>query len=303
MSDLSAITGLTRIERLDLSQTAVGMADLKKLVGIKKLVSGPGPDTNPQEFRGLRFGGCAATREDARVAEISRIEDPSERARVLFEYLETWVPPIPPELPEQTHRGLRYRVGPSGLVDYDPASSPGLATAQQRQLHAFLVEDAGQVAGLFGSGHNQPFAYVSQKLGRYGAGLGAALEEISPAIVWKVGNDLRLALAADGGRRPGDMTNRPAFDVDQRAGLEGLVSTHNALVSLHPDLAALDAVAVDPAQRHVVERDRALMEAAIEAFAAQTRLILVEVVRDLRDLHDEALGETRAAIRAMRIEE
>ena len=165
------------------------------------------------------------------------------------------------------------------------------------------MEDAGQVAGLFGSGHNQPFAYVSHKLARYGAGLGDALKEISPATVWKVGNDLRLMLEADRGRSPGDMTNRPAFDVDQRAGLEGLVSTHHALVSLHPDLAALDAVAVDPALRHVVERDRALMEAAIEAFAAQTRLILAEVVEDLRDLHDEALGETRAAIRALRIEE
>jgi hypothetical protein len=308
VSDLSAIAGLTGLAELDLSETLVNADAFCHLAGMLRLHTGPWPARVLWSDQGLRFVDCSATRVDGRLKQISQLIPPAERARALFEYLGMPVPwqetpqPDPPAIPEQSTNGLRYRVGPTGVVGYDPRTTTGLLTDQQRQLHGFLLEDAGQLVALFGGGHNQPFAYVSQKLERYGGGLGATLDAVNPAVVWKVGNDLRLVLAADGARRPGDMTNRPAFDVDQKAGLQGLLSTHNALVSLHPDLAALDAVAVDPAHKHIAERDRALLQAAIEAFAAQTRLILAEVTQDLRDLHDEAMGETRAAIRAQRIE-
>jgi hypothetical protein len=42
---------------------------------------------------GLTFKNSGATRIEPRIADIANIGDSAERARVLFDYLEDWVPP------------------------------------------------------------------------------------------------------------------------------------------------------------------------------------------------------------------
>ena len=60
---------------------------MRALARLQLLVTDPGPDGMPNALRGLRFTNCAAARSDPRIAEIAAIEDPSTRARTLFDYL------------------------------------------------------------------------------------------------------------------------------------------------------------------------------------------------------------------------
>ena len=53
---------------------------------MEKLVSEP-------YLSGLNFSGCAAAKLDGRIAEIAKMEDPSERAKALFAHLQDWLPP------------------------------------------------------------------------------------------------------------------------------------------------------------------------------------------------------------------
>jgi hypothetical protein len=77
----------------------------------------------------IDFHNCAACKADPKIAEISAIEDPSERARRLFEYLEDWVPP-------------GERKPPSPTVSDDSFDGPILSDAmaeieqQAQQFHA-----------------------------------------------------------------------------------------------------------------------------------------------------------------------
>ena len=293
-TDLSPIAGLRGIASLDLNGCAV--SDLRPILAMERLVSEPLQG-------GLTFSGCAAAALDGRIAKIADMKDDSERAKALFAYLQDWVPPVPPDVPAQGDKGLKYRVGPRGVVEYDPASSLFDPTLQQTELHAILLEDAGELILQCSAGHNQPFAPIGRRLERYHLGLGQSVLTINPVLVWKAGNDLRNHLRADSTRLPGDMDAMPKLGADLRAALNGFVSTHNAFASLHPDLSALDLAQIDPAERHRAIRDQGLLEAAIAAFAQQTRLILAEIVIDLRDLQQEALGSTDAALRAVRITE
>ena len=84
VSDVSPLSGLTGLTGLWLHGTTV--SDLRPLLGVTSLVDGSG------RF-GLQFRECAATRLDARIAEISEIVDSVDRGRALFAYLEDWEPP------------------------------------------------------------------------------------------------------------------------------------------------------------------------------------------------------------------
>jgi hypothetical protein len=302
VSDPEPLRGIAGLTWLLLGRTEISRAALQAALQGKTSLIPLEDNRDLQGAFGVLLQGCLAAREDARIAEIAEIEDDRERTIALFEELGLDWREGAPEPGPQSDTGLRYAPDDTGVITYDPSAAVEVLDTQQRQLHVLLREDAGELQILFGGGHNQPFARVTRKLERYSAGLGDDLERLNPSLLWKTGNDLRLMLKADKDRRPGDMTHNLPFDVDQRAGLEGLVSAHNALVALHPALSKLDEVSVDPAVRHVAERDRALMQAAIDAFAQQTRLIMAEVVSDLRDLHEQAMGETRAAMRAGRIE-
>ena len=119
--------------------------------------------------------------------------------------------------------------------------------------------------------------------------------------MWKAGNDIRLLLRADAELKR-LMVNEPTLDPLTLAAMQGFVAAHNTFAALHPDLSALEHAQIDPAEAHKAEQDRALLQAAIDAFALQTRLIVEEVTLDLRDLHAEALGQNDAALRALRIE-
>jgi hypothetical protein len=276
---------MTGITGLDLRGTLI--SDLTPLAGMTELAA------NPSLF-GLRFEGIPATRDDPQLAEIAKIGDNAERARALFAYL---------DVPAQSSQGLRYGIGSGGLVGYDRPSHSQVFPPRAIQIHALLVEDLPELILSFGGGHNQPYAKVARHLDRYRSGIGGDLPQLQPALIWKAGNDLRVYLRQDMARRPGDMSNTPPLDADLRMGLEGFVATHNVLAALHPDLAALDAASIDPAERQRAEMDRSLLQAAIDAFARQTRLILGEVVDDLRDLHAEALGAGKTAERALVIEQ
>jgi hypothetical protein len=203
-----------------------------------------------------------------------------------------------PEVPGQADSGLRYGKRADGAVGYDPALARRDLGARQRDLHGFLLEDSAGLSALFAESTDYVHDGLLRKLERYRSGLGNGPDGINPAVVWKVGNDLRLALEADAIRRPHDTTNAPNFNADQYAGLKGLVATHNVFVALMPDLAELDGQKSDPARQHVAERDAALLQAAIDAFSAQVRLIMAEVTDDLRDLFHEAQGNGPGADRA-----
>lgn len=84
VTDLTPLVGLTGLRRLSLIHTPV--IDLRPLSHLRKLADEPAP-------MGLDFSDTAATDVDPRIAEIANMEDPASRARELFAYLETWVPP------------------------------------------------------------------------------------------------------------------------------------------------------------------------------------------------------------------
>ena len=85
VSDVTPLSGLTALTSLGLGGTQV--ADVRPVLNMPLLAENP-------SICGLTFENCAAARADARIAEISEIADNSERAQVLFAYLQDgWVPP------------------------------------------------------------------------------------------------------------------------------------------------------------------------------------------------------------------
>ncbi len=125
VSEISALANLTSLKGLDLTNTFVGVISLRNIGGLEQLVTVP-------EYAGLRFEGCAATREDARIEEISRIERPKQRARALFEYLGMPVPgegPEPklnlvPNLPARIPAPLEVAVGEVTIAMAGPSGLP-----------------------------------------------------------------------------------------------------------------------------------------------------------------------------------
>ncbi|MBW6505889.1 MAG: hypothetical protein K0B00_03970 [Rhodobacteraceae bacterium] len=141
VTDLAPMAGMTGIATLWLKASAA--LDLRPLRGLRALVETP-------EHRGLTFKGSAAARADSRIAEIAKITDPATRARTLFDYLETWVPPLPPEAPEPDP--FLPVVIKAGRLEV-AASLPDAAERDEplkRALHARLrpkVEELAQAAG------------------------------------------------------------------------------------------------------------------------------------------------------------
>ena len=152
-----------------------------------------------------------------------------------------------------------------------------------------------------GVGHNQPFAIYGTKLDRYITGLASDMVQMEPVLVWKAGNDLRILLREDLKRLAGDMTNTPPLDANLRATMEGFIAAHNALSALHPDLSLLDAASLDPAERQRRAETQAMMNALLDAFAVQTRLIVSEIVTDLRDLLQRNATTTETVLRDLAV--
>jgi hypothetical protein len=107
VSDLSPLRNLTGLTRLWLDGTQVSdLSPLRELTGLTSLWLDGIPATDLRALRkltrlstepencGLTFEDTDATRMDPRIAKIAEIGDKAERARVLFDYLEAWVPPV-----------------------------------------------------------------------------------------------------------------------------------------------------------------------------------------------------------------
>jgi internalin A len=84
VKELTPIEGMVGMTWLSLRGCEV--MDLRPILRMAKLTQHPRSGS-------LRFENTAATRVDARIAEIAEIEDSAARARTLFEYLQDWVPP------------------------------------------------------------------------------------------------------------------------------------------------------------------------------------------------------------------
>jgi hypothetical protein len=141
VTELEPLAGMTKIKTLSLLNSSA--LDLRPLCGLRGLVEAPGN-------RGLTFKGTSAARADPRIAEIAEIADPATRAQTLFDYLETWVPPLPAAPPEPDPflpviiDGGRLDVAAS-LPDADEQAEP-----LKRALHARLqpkADDLAQAAG------------------------------------------------------------------------------------------------------------------------------------------------------------
>ncbi len=137
------ITRLTALERLDLNGTQI--SDLRPLTGLKRLAQEP-------FLSGLTFKGCKACEIDARIDEISKIEDAKTRARELFAYLEGWEPPEE----EEPEEDALFRVALAGDKLEIAASNPTEAERDEALkwvLHVRLREKAEELARLAGNQH------------------------------------------------------------------------------------------------------------------------------------------------------
>ncbi len=115
VADLAPLAALTGLERLDLDNTQV--ADLRPLAGLARLSA-------ESVVSGLSYRSTPATERDARLAELSRIKDSSERARETLAYLQT-LPPWPdPYTPEATPDGSPPQ--PIGTMPAPPEQDPAL---------------------------------------------------------------------------------------------------------------------------------------------------------------------------------
>jgi hypothetical protein len=119
ITDVSQLRFLSQLNDLHLERSAV--TDLWPLVGLDRLVKDPALVTG-----GLRFKGCAACVADPQIAEIAEIEDDSDRARALFDYLEDWAPPgssipaaSPAPLMVKMVGGRMQRTGPGDMPEND----------------------------------------------------------------------------------------------------------------------------------------------------------------------------------------
>jgi hypothetical protein len=122
ISDLTPLASLTTLNTLYLNRTPV--RDLRVLRGLHLLAE-------PLGF-GLTFKNCAAAREDARIREIAGIKDNAERARVLFDYLEDWVPPWEAEEPAPPEPDPLFAVEAGHTDAAEAASAPVSASLQAR---------------------------------------------------------------------------------------------------------------------------------------------------------------------------
>lgn len=240
------------------------------------------------KFSVLQFKDCAACEADPKIVEISGIEDNSDRARRLFDYLEDWVPPVNPDaLPAPHSTGFDFSTDVQGRLTLALAR-----TAQDRQtaqLHSILTADVAELIQICPGGPNQGFGRVARMLGQYETALGPDPEGIVPAVLWNAGNKLRIELRSDAERSGTAMDDQPKLPGDLRDGLEGLVTAHNAFVTGHPDLVALDAARQDSIDRHSPEFDPARIEAFLRALEGQTRLIVQEVFDEFRVLHEQTV--------------
>lgn len=130
--------------------------------------------------------------------------------------------------------------------------------------------------------------------------LGDSISGLVPIMVWKSGNVLRVEMREANGQQAPTI-NTPPLDVACRTGLDSIVTLHNDFASLHPEIAELDGVGLDPAERHVSELTNEVLSGALTAINAQVLLLMGDVRHDLQDLRTEAMTDGKAALRALNL--
>lgn len=295
VEDLRPLSTLNNLKTLLLDRTQV--RDLRPLLSLRPLVEGP-------EALTLGFRRTVAAKQDPAIENISRIKDKVSRAETLFEYLQTWEPPPDlDDIPPQSDKGLRYRIGEVGQVGYDRTPPDVPPDADMEVFHGLLREAAGNLGAECGTGRNQMYGPLAELLARYLEALADGPGGMSAPLVWKYGNDLRTKLASNEARSLDGFEDMPPLGVDMRDDLAGIVSTHNVFVGLHPDLTRFDMLRADSATRHQAAEAGDKLEAALAALTEQVALLETRIAADLEDLHREAAGAGEAAARAMVVEQ
>ncbi|MEM6309576.1 MAG: leucine-rich repeat domain-containing protein [Pseudomonadota bacterium] len=291
VSDVSVLSGLSGLLALDLDNALV--SDLRPLSGLTRLVDEP-------NFGGLGFQGCRATEIDARINEISEIEDARERARALFDYLEDWVPPGEVEdLPPLSLEGFEVEVV-DGKIAFHQGSDD--QDAQTSALYDLIRVDLNDMLEACPSGHNAPFPELRAILDKYDTALGAGLDELISPALWNEGNKLRLEVKSDEDKPEIVLDGAPKLTTDLSNRLQALLALHNAFVSGHEALAALEKVRVDEIDRQKAGADHQALGVLVEQLAPQLKLIVEEVVAEFQTLHGLSDGDSEFARRALGVE-
>lgn len=297
---LEALMGLTGLRGLWLNDTEV--RDLRVLKDLKSLEEGAGT------WGGLNFKRTPATRLDPELLRLSEILDDKVRTKATLEYLrglgEDW-PPVPEAADEpdaQNAKGLIIGSDALGRMTHDRRADGPVLQGLVVQFHAILCEEVQDFQRICPTGHNT-YGLLGSKLDRYRDALTPDPETLVPHLVWKYGNDLRILLRGNKDRMANQIDDMPRLDVPFRDKLEALVASHNVLCDAHPVLLALDLAATDPAERERAEANRHVMAEMVDVLGRQAHLIVEDLRRDMRDLHDEAQGESPAAQRALGIED
>lgn len=330
--DLSPLTSMNRLQTINLDSTPITSIGLSQIAGLPSLnalelnhsqVEDLRPLlTNPPFGFGEKFGnfpssswqiqtlsfiGIPALDLDPKLAELSEIKDSIVRTKKTLSYLrevgEDW-PPLPAKvtpIAAQSGKGFQYAPTSNGPIGYNNPASKIEPTSQLAQLHTLLQGELETFLQSSPDGGEFHLRLVN-KITAYQRNLGGSVEDLVPIMVWKSGNDLRIELREASGQQAPTI-NTPPLDVDRRTSLDSILTLHNAFVSLHPEIAELDVVGLDPADRHVSEMTKEVLSDALTAINAQVVLLMDDVRRDLQDLHSEALSDGKAAIRALNLED
>ncbi len=212
ISNLEPLVGLTKLTSLYLYNTQI--VDLQPLRALKGLTTLSVRDTAILDLRplrdlsalatypdqvGLTFTDTPATRADPRIAEIAVIKDHATRARELFAYLETWVPPgegVAPSLPDRIPAPLETEIRDNALaiaIAADPHLPPGPVNARARVGWQELRYFRADFEGALNIANYRPLAAT---IGAFDRAIGASYEEMNDVGVGLAGQRL-AALAND----------------------------------------------------------------------------------------------------------
>ncbi len=282
ISDLSRLTALTGLTTLYLSNTRI--SDLTPLASLNALTclyldNSAALDLRPLRglaalgehptIGGLTFRGTPATRADAGIKEIAKIEDNGTRARELFAHLENWKPPVgagleaiilapskptfpaslpAPVLPVVTEERIGLAKGPDVL-----AASNANTRAQQGWLA--LSEFRASFGGSF---HIENYAPLPAILRDFDRAMGANFASCRPIAVGMHGQRI-IAQSYDKGL----LETLPS---GAGAELKAFAAAIATFVERFPDWQAYNADTPSDAEHGMTDQDRS-------AFAAVDQVV------------------------------
>lgn len=240
ITDLTPLTALSRLGTLSLDNTQI--KDLTPLTALNELRTHFLDDTPIIDFRplseltrwdvapfpsGLSFQDTLATRADPRIAEIAAIEDPAIRARELFAYLETWVPPG--EAGRNIEAVLQGPILSDSLTDVtkpvDRFEATSLTDTAERPIddrHGQLLQTVQLAAHLLGRAEvqNRIGRDVAESFAEYARF--AEVTPTNPRVLNYLANSVRAALL--------DVDTAIALDGFDKGRISGFLTEHDSLI-------------------------------------------------------------------------